>query len=298
MTSFGGQIKTNNTSDVFHICILQSSDKTILIIKGVFMSLPGSFQAIKKDGTIYYRSSITHKSKHISLGSYTTETEAHLAYLEAGKLLSDTELSLNNFSEHSLLSFEKWVVLINFRDNNIYFSTPIYVRPKFFYYYLTRKIRLTFDIDDLFFYASHKISRRGGHLFVADYGMQLTIAARYGIKNYAVLDKDYRFINGDIYDYRYENIEILNAYHGVSLTDKKEKKKYCAKLHLHGNYTIGYYETALEAAIAYNKAIDIVKRNGCTKNFTPNDMDGISPSVYADIYSKLKISDSILNYSI
>lgn len=282
------------------------------------MSLPGSFQAKKKDGTIYYRSSITYKNKHISLGSFPTEEEAHAAYLQAQIVISDTKLTLdsyNNITKLTLdsynhntnstidfsnstrkLSFEKWVILINFRDNNIYFTTPIYVRPKFFYYYLTQKIRLTFDIDDLFFYASHKISYRGEHLFVADYGMQLSIHTRYGIKNYAVLNKDYRFINGDIHDYRYENIEILNPYHGVSLSDTKETKRYCAKIHLHGNYTIGYYETAIEAAIAYNKAIDIVKRNGCTKNFMVNEMDGISPSIYADIYSKLKVSEKIMGY--
>lgn len=294
------------------------------------MSLPGSFQAAKKDGTIYYRSSITYKNKHISLGSFPTEEEAHIAYVQAGAVIADTKLTIDSYSKEAnlsivpynknansaidsyskeanlsiaaccsdiKLSFEKWVILINFRDNNLYFNTPIYVRPKFFYYYLTQKIRLTFDIDDLFFYASHKISRRGGHLFVADYGMQLTIHTRYGIKNYAVLDKDYRFINGDIYDYRYENIEILNPYHGVSFSDSKETKKYCAKLHLHGNYTIGYYETALEAAIAYNKAIDIIKRNGCKKNFMLNEMEGISPSMYADIYSKLKIAEKIWNYN-
>ncbi len=261
------------------------------------MSLPGSFQAAKKDGTIYYRSSITYKNKHISLGSFPADEEAHAAYMQAGTIISNPDLTIDSYPPNSALSFEKWVILINFRDNNIYFGTPIYVRPKFFYYYLTRKIRLTFDIDDLFFYASHKISRRGGHLFVADYGMQLTINARYGIKNYAVLDKDYRFINGDIYDYRYDNIEIMNTYHGVSLSDTAEKKKYCAKLHLHGNYTVGYYETGIEAAIAYNKAIDIVKRNGCTKNFMINEMEGISPSVYADIYSKVKVSDKITNYN-
>lgn len=260
------------------------------------MSLPGSFQAKKKDGTIYYRSSITYKNKHISLGSFPTEEEAHAAYVQAGSLIADNVLTIDSYTKDSLLSFEKWVILINFRDNNIYFSTPIYVRPKFFYYYLTRKIRLTFDIDDLFFYASHKISKRGGHLFVADYGMQLSIHARYGIKNYAILDKDYRFINGDIYDYRYENIEILNPYHGVSLSDMNEQKKYCAKIHLHGNYIIGYYETALDAAIAYNKAIDIVRRKGCTKNFIFNEIEGVSPSVYADIYSKLKVSEKIMGY--
>lgn len=262
------------------------------------MNLPGSFQATKKDGTIYYRSSITYKNKHISLGSYSTDEEASFAYKEASLLLSDIDISLEDFHKtNPHLSFEKWVILINFRDNGIYFSTPIYVRPKFFYYYLTSKIRLTFDIDDLFFYSSHKISRRGGHLFVADYGMQISIHSRYGIKSYAVLDKDYRFINGDIYDYRYENIEILNSYHGVSLSDSTSKKKFCAKIHLHGNYTIGYYDSAIEAAIAYNKSIDIVKRNGCHKNFVPNDIIEISPSVYANIYSKLKVSDKISEYT-
>lgn len=260
------------------------------------MSLPGSFQAKKKDGTIYYRSSITYKNKHISLGSFPTEEEAHAAYLLAGNVISDNTMNIDSYSKNYILSFEKWVILINFRDNNIYFSTPIYVRRKFFYYYLTREIRLTFDIDDLFFYASHKISRRGGHLFVADYGMQLSIHTRYGIKNYAVLDRDYRFLNGDIHDYRYENIEILNPYHGVSLSDSKDKKKYCSKINLNGYYTIGYYETALEAAIAYNKAIDIVRRNGCMKNFSFNEIEEVSPSVYADIYSKLKIAEKIMGY--
>lgn len=260
------------------------------------MSLPGSFQAKKKDGTIYYRSSITYKNKHISLGSFPTDEEAHAAYVQAGEVLNDKNITIDSYSKACVLVFEKWVILINFRDNNIYFGTPIYVRPKFFYYYLTQKIRLTFDIDDLFFYASHKISRRGGHFFVADYGMQLTINSRYGIKNYAVLDKDYRFINGDIYDYRYVNIEILNSYHGVSLSDTTNTKKYCAKIHLHGNYIIGYYETAIEAAVAYNKAIDIVRRNGCTKNFPFNEIDEISPLVYAEIYSKTKVSKKIMGY--
>ena len=260
------------------------------------MSLPGSFQAAKKDGTIYYRSSITYKNKHISLGSFPTDEEAHAAYVQAGEVLNDKNITIDSYSKACVLVFEKWVILINFRDNNIYFGTPIYVRPNFFYYYLTQKIRLTFDIDDLFFYASHKISRRGGHFFVADYGMQLTINSRYGIKNYAVLDKDYRFINGDIYDYRYVNIEILNSYHGVSLSDTKNTKKYCAKIHLHGNYIIGYYETAIEAAVAYNKAIDIVRRNGCTKNFPFNEIDEISPLVYAEIYSKTKVSKKIMGY--
>ena len=62
--------------------------------------------------------------------------------------------------------------------------------------------------------------KRGGHLFVADYGMQINIMSRYGIKNYAVLGKDYRFINEDTYDYNvkvsykkddYYKIELVNT---------------------------------------------------------------------------------------
>lgn len=44
--------------------------------------LAGVYIAKKKDGTIYFRSSITYRNKHISLGSYETEQQAHEAYLE------------------------------------------------------------------------------------------------------------------------------------------------------------------------------------------------------------------------
>lgn len=258
---------------------------------------PGVFTSQKKDGTIYYRSSITHKGKHISLGSYDSALIAYAAYLEASTLLSDTSLELNSYSAHRALSFSKWVSLLNLRDNNIYFSTPIYVRKNFFEYLLAPDTILKFDFEDLFYYSSHKIMRRGRHFFVADYGMQVNILNRYGIKNYGVVGKDYRFINGDDLDFRYENIEIMNAYHGVS---RKETKKngvvYVAKIHINGNYTIGHYKSAIEAAIAYNKAIDILKKAGVNKNFSPNYLEDLSPSAYADIYSALSISPKIKNY--
>lgn len=85
------------------------------------------------------------------------------------------------------------MILINFRDNGIYFGTPIYARSKFFYYYLSPTDVLKFDIDDLFYYSSRKIMKRNGHLFVADYGMQVNILNRYGIRNFAVAGKDYLF---------------------------------------------------------------------------------------------------------
>jgi len=258
--------------------------------------LPGVYPTTKKDGTVYYRSSITYKRKHISLGSYSTSAMACGAYLEATEVLKDVSLTLHSYTSLRILPFDKWVSLINFRDNNIYFATPIYLYKKYFEYLLSPKEILKFDMDDLFYYSTRKIMRRGRHFFVADYGMQVNIANRYGIKNYAVEGKDFRFVNGDSLDFRYENIEILNIYHGVSFQHTKKGIMYVAKIHINGNYTIGKYTTDTEAAIAYNKAIDILKKAGVTKNYSPNYMEGLSPSAYADIYSKIKISDKILNY--
>lgn len=256
----------------------------------------GVFPATKKSGEVYYRASLTYRRKHISLGSSTTAEEAHKAYLEGCRILQDTSVDLLQYKKTSPLPFEKWVCLINFRDNNIYFGNPIYIGQKLFYYYMSPTHILKFDMDDLFYYSSHKIMRRGGHYFVADYGMQVNIASRYGIKNYAVEGVDYRFINGDPTDFRRENLEILNTFHGVRETKKSGQVMYAARIHIKGNYLIGIYPTEWEAAIAYNKAIDILKKNGVTKNFTPNYIEGISPRQYAEIYTTLQISPKIVQY--
>lgn len=257
-------------------------------------TLAGVYIATKKDGTEYYRASFTYNGKHISLGSYSEIQSAHGAYLEANRLMNDSSLSIIDYKKHHYLSFEKWVILCNLRDNKIYFSTPIYMRNKYFSYFLDTKTELKFSIDDLFYYSSHKIMRRKGHFFVSDYGMQVTILSRYGIKSYGVLDRDYRLINGDIYDLRYENIEILNSYHGVKYVSHYDNMKYQSRIHINGDYIIGYYDTDIEAAIAYNKAIDILLSHGCQKQFLQNYMDGISPSKYADIYHNLKISKKLI----
>ncbi|WMC92425.1 hypothetical protein [Kineothrix sp. MB12-C1] len=257
--------------------------------------LPGVYTAKRKDHSIYYRASITFRDKHISLGSYDIAQNAHLAYKEAQKLINTAALSIDDYTESSFLSFEKWVCLINFRDNRFYFSTPIYIKQKFFLYYLSPSYVLKFDVDDLFYYSSHKIMRRGGHLFVADYGMQVNILNRYGIKNYAVEGKDYRFINGDSTDFRYENIEILNHFHGIThVTSPDNRIKYKVRIHVKSNYVVGTYSTETEAAIAYNKAVDILKRNGIDRNYSLNYLEGLSPAAYADIYTKLKISPKIM----
>ena len=257
----------------------------------------GIFRAVKKDGTVYYRASLTYRGKHISLGSYRDAGQAHSAYEEGIRLLNNSSLSLKSYRETSSLSFEKWVCLLNFRDNGIYLGNPIYMGQQLFYYYLTPHHVLKFDLEDLFYYSSHKIMRRGNHYFVSDYGMQLTLTSRYGIKSYAVPGRDYCFRNGDPTDFRRENLQIHNIYHGVRKTvTKNYQRLYTVRIHIHGNYLVGRYATDVEAAIAYNKAIDILRNKGVTNNFLSNYVEDIAPSRYAEIYSSLPIAPGILNY--
>ena len=257
------------------------------------MSLPGVYETTLKDGTVSCRASITFRGKHISLGSFSAEKPAHEAYVLASCLLSDCTHKIPDYRQNSPLSFEKWVCLINLRDNGIYFATPIYLMKSYFVYYLEPELELKFDLDDLFYYASHKIMRRGGHLFVADYGMQVTLSSRYGIKNYAVEGKDVQFINGDPYDYRYENIKILNAYHGVGMYHKKGTVTYRARIHLRSYYLIGYYDSAVEAAVAYNKAVDVLKKKYPAKQYELNYIPELKASEYAALYRSIQISPRI-----
>lgn len=256
--------------------------------------LTGVYTAKKKDGTIYYRASLTYRNKHISLGSHKNRQKAHEIYCTASALLNDSSIRLEDYTDNSPLAFSKWVCLINFRDNGLYFSSPIYIRPHFFYYYFSPTEFFIFDKDDLFYYSSRRISRRGGHYFVADYGMQVNIMSRYGIKNYAVEGRDYRFINGSRNDLRYENIEIINRFHGVSAIQEKGRIRYRVKIHVKGNVMVGTYDTEMEAAIAYNKAIDLLKKAGVDKAYSPNYMEGISPDVYAGLYNSVQVSPRLL----
>lgn len=259
------------------------------------MARTGAFKAVKKNGTVYYRSSVTYRNKHISLGSYRTQTAAHKAYETAKKIISNPNWTIDSYRTDTPLDFGKYVSLINFRDNNVYFKNPIYLEKSYFLYYLSPSTVFKFDIDDLFYYAEHKISRRQGHLFVADFGMQVNIRSRYGIKPHAVINRDYRFLNGDTGDFRYDNIEIINKYNGVRKVKRSVYTKYQAKILVNGVYTIGTYDTEIEAAIAYNKAADIIKRKYPQRNFNPNYIDDIPPKEYAEYYIKLPISDRILN---
>lgn len=259
--------------------------------------LPGVYLAHKKNGSPYYRSSITFFNKHISLGSFSEEEEANEAYLEAGRILGDKSLSLEHLLyRQERLSFEKKVSLVNFRDNHIYIKTPVYLHKNYFSYYLSPKEEYKFDIDDLFFYSSHKIMKRGGHLFVNEYGMQTSLLSRYGIRNFAVSGRDYTFANGDTCDYRYSNIIVINRYYGVLAVTKQGITRYDVRIHINGSYKIGTYETETQAAVAYNKAVDYALSHGVKKNFPENYISELSASAYANVYSGVKISGKYIQY--
>lgn len=258
--------------------------------------LQGVFKAYKKNRTEYYRASITYQNKHISLGSFDTEEEAGYAYNEARKVLySDNKIS--DYNELLHLDFKKWVTLINVRDNKMYIKTPIYLQKKYFEYYLSPELSLKFDVDDLFYYSKHSIMTRDGYMFVADYGMQVNILSRYGIKNHAVEGRDFLFANGDSTDYRYANIVVVNKYYGVERLEEAGRCLYKVKIHLSGNYIVGVYPNETEAAIAYNKAADMVRAAGMDKKFPENYIEELSAIEYAKIYNSVSISKKIRDFA-
>lgn len=261
--------------------------------------LKGVFVRTNKKGEKFYRSSITYKNKHISLGSYSSDIEAHNAYLEAYDILINNSYKLLDYSNAFTLYFEKWVIIHNFRDNGYYFNTPIYLSKNFFSYFLDTGTELFFDVDDLFYYSHHKIIKRNGYLFVNDYGMQINILSRYGIKNYAVEGKDFIYKDGNPNNLRYDNIIIINRYHGVEKIINKHKEKYVAKININGYYIIGKYSSDILAAIAYNKAADYINNNNISnKNFPRNYIEDMDKITYQQLYFNMKISKKILNLKV
>ena len=148
----------------------------------------------------------------------------------------------------------------------------------------------------MFYYSEHRILKRQGHLYVNDYGMQVTVLSRYGIQPHAVCGRDYIFKNSDETDMRYENIEILNPYHGVEIVKTAGLDKYKARIHINGNFVIGTYNTLEKAAIAYNKAVDMAHAHGIEKNYPENYIESISGKEYADIYTSVTVSDKYVQY--
>ena len=92
----------------------------------------GVYTATKKDGTLYYRSSITFQNKHISLGSFSSEDLAATAYLEAEKLLRTHVLTLDRFEENCTLLFCQMGVPAEFsRQWDVYKNSDLSERQLF-----------------------------------------------------------------------------------------------------------------------------------------------------------------------
>ena len=270
----------------------------------------GVYPAQKKDGTPYWRASVTHKGKHISLGSYDDEIVAEHAYEEACELLrgaakgktsgdsisvEESSLGISDYSDRKrALAFDKWVALVNFRDNGIWCRGPIYLRKGYFEYYLSATEDYRFGPDDPFYYTHHTIQKRGGHLFVADYGMQVSVLSRYGVRPYSVPGRDHYFKNGDDHDYRPGNLVVVNRYIGVQ--QESRRKNFVARINMgHGRtIVVGHYDTEEEAAIAYNKAVDVLRAAGSDRAYEKNYLDDVSPAKYIVLYNNIKIREGAL----
>lgn len=259
--------------------------------------LPGVTSARKKDGTIYYRSSITLSGRHLSLGSFSDAENAGNAYKEACLIIKKNSYRLEDYNDSFSLSFEKFIVLMNYRNCGIYFKTPIYLHHEYFYYYLSPDKYLIFDREDLFFYAEHKIQTRGGYYFIYNYGSQYSILSRYGIKSYAKCGIDYIFINQNKYDFRYENIKVINEYMGVTEIRNNETTYYECKIHIRGNNLVGRYKDKITAAIAYNKAVDTLAANGIHKQYVKNYITQYNSKTYHEKYASISISKGITSYT-
>ena len=266
----------------------------------------GAYRATTKDGKVVYRSKISYHGKSVSLGTYDTEDEANGAYTEAQKLYTNLNLTIDEVflgdkvragHKGRFLPSDKVVSILNHRDHDIYIKTPIYIRNGYISYFMRDGSELKFDMDELFYYSSHRILKRGESLYVNDFGMQYRILDRYGIHINSVSGKDYTFVNGDSLDFRSANVIVVNPYFGVHKKEEVEGKPYFeAKIHLNGDYIIGRYKTQVKAAIAYNKACDYAKENGLDREFIQNYIDEISPREYADIYTEIKLPQSFLSF--
>ena len=56
---------------------------------------------------------------------------------------------------------------------------------------------------------------------------------------------------------------------------------------------IGRYKTDIEAAVAYNKAVDTLTENGFTISYQKNYIDSLDSKEYLELYNNVKISKKL-----
>lgn len=123
----------------------------------------GVYKTNKKDGSVYYRVSITYKNKHISIGSYDDENTASQVYCTACDILFKPDIYYVNIDLHTSsyaechidFPYSKFISLINFRDNGIYIKTPIYLCNKAFCIFLNQEYSYIFHWWPFLLFAPH-----------------------------------------------------------------------------------------------------------------------------------------------
>ncbi len=250
----------------------------------------------KKNGT-EYRLYYKYKNKRIYLGSYKTYEFADRAFLEAQQLIM-TKVSVDSFSDLNLsLPFHKAVSLINFRDNGVYFKNPIYICGDYFKYYYSKEIVFLFDNKDLFFFSTNKIAVRGNYIYTQDGITQKNILHRFDIPSYSVCGKDYRFKNDNPYDFRKDNLEIINRYIGVTYAIKNGQPVYVAKIFVNRPVVVGHYHSEVEAAVAYNKAADLLSAKSKTE-YERNEIPYLTKAEYNALYESITVSSYLTSPSV
>ena len=241
--------------------------------------------------TTKYKTYFLYETNKIYLGTYPSMESAQNALSDAEELMKLPQGP--PLFTSSNLDYKKIVSLCNLRDNKRYIKNPIYVYPTYFTYYLSKEYILTFDLKDLLYFSTYKIYKRGNYLYTQDSVSQQSILSRYGIPNHSVINKDYIFKNNNPHDFRYNNLEVINGYKGVSKKIKNATVIYIAYIYIKTNLIIGHYSSEIEAAIAYNKAIDILSEHDIIKDYTYNTIPFITKAEYDAIYNKLTISSRI-----
>lgn len=248
---------------------------------------------VKGDHTTY-KVYFLYEKKKIYLGLYASHEDAQLALKQALEIMQAPFGNLDFM--HSIIDYKKIISLCNFRDHKVYIKNPIYLMNHYFYYYLSKDIILTFDMKDLLFFSTYKINKRGNYLYTQDSISQQSLLNRFGILNHSVPGKDYIFKNGNPYDFRRENLEIINSYKGVSKKVKDDKTFYVASIYTTQPLVLGHYDSEIEAAIAYNKAIDFLTTTySSCRDYIPNTIPFLTKAEYHAIYDRIKLSPRLKN---
>lgn len=241
------------------------------------------------NGKTHYKIYFVYESNKIYLGTYPSMETAEKALVEAEALMKHPQ-GPPQFELAPTLNYKKIVSLCNLRDYKKYMKNPIYLYATYFHYYLSKNCILVFDSKDLLYFSTYKIYKRGNYLYTQDSISQQNILARFGIPNHSVINKDYFFKNNNPYDFRSENLIVVNSYKGVTKKIKDNSTIYVAYIYIKTNLIIGHYESEIEAAIAYNKAIDLLRQQGLFRDYTYNVIPYITETEYRAIYDRLTLS--------